>query len=78
MTQSVASRRQQAELVSACLAELGIDAHPNTVRASIQEAPGGKGYVVTVANTRRGPLRVHVLAVAPDGGISRVRYNQKV
>lgn len=72
------TKRQEAGLVSACLAELGIDAHPNTVGVSVQEAPGERGYVVTVASIRRGPLRVHVLAVGPDGQISRVRYNGKV
>lgn len=66
-----------ADLVSACLAELGIDAHPNTVQAAILEAPGGLGHVVTVANIRRGPLRVHVLLVDPDGGVSRIRYNYR-
>lgn len=71
-------KRQQAEIISACMAELGIDPHPNTVRATILEAPGGKGHVVTVANIRRGPLRVHVLEVAPDGQITRTRYNQRV
>lgn len=67
------TKAEQAAMIAACHAELGIDAHPNTVKTSIMEAPGGRGHVVTVANIRRGPLRVHVLAVAPDGSISRPR-----
>lgn len=70
--------KQRADLVSACMTELGMEYHPNTVTVSILEAPADRGHVVTVSNIRRGPLRVHVLHVAPSGEISRVRYNQKV
>lgn len=72
------TKREQEEMISACLSELGIQAHPNTVKAQILEAPGDRGHVVTVTNIRRGPLRVHVLLVAPDGEVTRVRYNHRV
>lgn len=71
------TKADQAAIIAACFAELGMEAHPNTVKTSIMETPGNRGHVVTVANIQRGPLRVHVLAVAPDGSISRPRNSTR-